>query len=90
METIGMLIGWLVFGLIVGAIARFIHPGRDPMSWGGTLILGVVGSFVGGGIAYIFNFGTSLLQPANWIMSILGAVLLLAVVSFATKNRATT
>ena len=82
-----MLIGWLVFGLVAGAIARFIHPGPDPMSWAGTLILGVLGSFVGGGIAYLFGWGNSLLQPANWIMSILGAVLLLFIGVFATKRK---
>jgi len=41
------IIGWLVFGLIVGAIAKLLMPGRDPGGWIVTILLGVAGSFVG-------------------------------------------
>ncbi len=57
MGTIGMIISWAVFGLVAGAIARLLHPGRDPMGWFGTMLLGILGSFLGGGAAYLLGFG---------------------------------
>ena len=45
------IIGWLLFGLIVGAIAKFLMPGRDPGGWIVTILLGIAGSFVGGFLA---------------------------------------
>jgi uncharacterized membrane protein YeaQ/YmgE (transglycosylase-associated protein family) len=42
------IIGWIVIGLIAGAIARWLMPGPDPMGWLGTIVLGIVGSLVGG------------------------------------------
>jgi uncharacterized membrane protein YeaQ/YmgE (transglycosylase-associated protein family) len=61
------LITWLVVGLIVGAIARFIVPGPDPMGWIGTIILGIVGSFVGGFLASLLFAGQAIVQPAGWV-----------------------
>jgi uncharacterized membrane protein YeaQ/YmgE (transglycosylase-associated protein family) len=72
------IIGWVLFGLIAGAIARFLHPGLDAMGFGGTIILGVLGSLLGGGIAYLLHLGTSPYQPGGWIMSVIGALILLA------------
>lgn len=86
MNTIGMLIGWAIFGLVAGAIARLLYPGRDPMGIFATMLLGILGSFLGGGIAYLFGFGTSPAQPGGWIMSILGAIILLAIGVFATRR----
>ena len=40
------IITWIIFGAIIGAIARFIMPGRDPMGWVGTIVLGIVGAIV--------------------------------------------
>ncbi len=45
---IGFIIGLIVIGLVAGALARLLVPGRDPMSIGATIVLGIVGSFVGG------------------------------------------
>jgi uncharacterized membrane protein YeaQ/YmgE (transglycosylase-associated protein family) len=53
MGTVFHIIGWAVFGLIVGAIARFLVPGKQPMSLLMTALLGVVGSLVGGGISWL-------------------------------------
>lgn len=74
---IGSIIGWIVFGLIAGAIARLLIPGRDPMGWITTMVLGIIGSLVGGFIAYALKLGTGTYDPAGWILSILGAVLAL-------------
>ena len=48
---IGFIIGLIIVGLIAGALARLLVPGRDPMGIGATIILGIVGSFVGGFLA---------------------------------------
>ena len=75
---IASLISWLVFGLIVGAIARFLMPGSQSMGWLMTIVLGIVGSFAGGALsALIFGTSAGVVQPSGWIMSILGALIVL-------------
>jgi uncharacterized membrane protein YeaQ/YmgE (transglycosylase-associated protein family) len=69
------LVGQVVFGLIVGAIAKFIMPGRDGGGIFITAIIGMVGSIIGT-MAGRFFFGAY--YAAGWIMSILGAILVLA------------
>ena len=79
------ILGWLLFGLIVGAIAKFLMPGRDPGGWIVTILLGIAGSFVGGFLA------TTLLgrgeQTAGWIGSIIGAMLLLFIYRLIVGRR---
>jgi uncharacterized membrane protein YeaQ/YmgE (transglycosylase-associated protein family) len=70
------IIGWIVFGAIVGIIARFLMPGRDPMGWIMTILLGIAGSVVGGFLLGLLLSGRGT-DPTGWIGSILGAVLLL-------------
>jgi uncharacterized membrane protein YeaQ/YmgE (transglycosylase-associated protein family) len=72
------IIGWIVFGLIVGIVARFLMPGEQPMGFILTILLGVAGSFFGGLIANLLQGGT-VTEPraVGWIGSILGAILLL-------------
>ena len=69
-------IGWLVAGLIVGALAKLVMPGNDPGGIIVTIVLGIVGAMVGGGIGRVLGLYAPG-EPAGWIMSILGAVLLL-------------
>ena len=72
------VISWLVFGLIVGAVARLLLPGRQGMGWIMTIILGIVGSFAGGALSsVVFPSAEGFVQPSGWIMSILGAVIVL-------------
>ena len=85
---IGSLIGWVIFGLVAGLVGRAIHPGQDSLGIGSTIMLGVIGSLIGGGIAYALKLGTSPYQPGGWIMSIVGAVVVLAFGFFATRQRA--
>ena len=76
------IVSWIVFGLIVGALARFLMPGRQSMGWIITIALGVVGSFTGGALSsFIFGNGEGLVRPSGWIMSILGALIVLFVYS---------
>ena len=82
------IIGWCVFGLIVGAVSRFLLPGKDPMSWLMTGLTGVAGSFAFGLIFFlIFGNETGSVQPAGFIGSVVGAVLVLLGVRYAKANR---
>jgi len=66
---------WIVFGAIVGAIARMIYPGDEGMNFIGTIFIGVVGSFIGGMINWLFGWGSSLISGSGFIMSTIGAVI---------------
>jgi len=81
------LIGWALFGLVAGAIARFLHPEFDSMGMLGTMMLGILGSMLGGGVAYLLHLGVSPYEPGGWIMSILGAIVLLVMGVFGTRPR---
>lgn len=73
------LVIWLVVGLIAGALARFLVPGRDPMGWLGTLILGLVGSLVGGFLGNLISGREFDISTAGLIGSIIGAIIALLV-----------
>ena len=73
------LIVWLLAGLIVGFLARMLVPGPDPMGWLGTIVLGIVGSLVGGFLANLLFNGQAIVQPAGWLGSIIGAVIVLLI-----------
>ncbi len=72
------IIGWILFGLLVGLIARAVVPGSQKMGCLGTMLLGVAGSFLGGAIGYLLQ-GGSLVQSSGWIGSVIGAIILLAI-----------
>ena len=73
------IIGWIIIGLIAGAIARWIMPGPDPMGWLGTIVLGIVGSLVGGTLLnLLFNGGLDL-SAAGMLGALLGALIVLYV-----------
>lgn len=73
------IIVWIVVGLIAGALARLIMPGRDPMGLLMTIVLGIIGSFVGGFVSnLIFHYGSrDTFHPAGLIMSVIGAIVVL-------------
>jgi uncharacterized membrane protein YeaQ/YmgE (transglycosylase-associated protein family) len=79
------ILGWLLFGLVVGAIAKFLMPGRDPGGWIVTILLGIAGSFVGGFLASMLGHGE---QTAGWIGSIIGAIVLLFIYRLIVGRRA--
>ena len=85
------IVTWIVFGAIVGIIARFVMPGRDPMGWVGTIVLGIIGSFVGGFLAQLLFAGNASLPPpsAGWIGSIVGALIVLAIYRYSQGRRVT-
>ncbi|OLC54841.1 MAG: transglycosylase [Chloroflexi bacterium 13_1_40CM_4_68_4] len=77
MDIIG-IIGFIIVGAIVGVIARFLVPGPDPMGWVGTIVLGIVGSFVGGFLLNLLS-GSATISPAGWLGSIVGAIIVLLI-----------
>jgi len=72
---IGVL-GWIVFGLIVGAVAKLVMPGRDPGGIIVTMLLGMAGALVGGWLGQAFGWYRPN-EGAGFFMSLLGAILLL-------------
>ena len=79
---LGLIISLLIVGLIAGALARLVVPGRQDLSIVGTIVLGVVGSFVGGFLGYLIfhkDAGGGFLQPAGIIGSVIGAIIVLLV-----------
>jgi uncharacterized membrane protein YeaQ/YmgE (transglycosylase-associated protein family) len=81
------LIGTLIVGLVVGLIARALKPGDDSMGWIMTIVLGVVGSLVAGYAGRALGWYQPG-QPAGWIASVIGAIVLLVLWGFVAKRRA--
>ncbi len=72
------IIWTIIVGLIVGILARWFYPGTIPMAWWLTALIGIGGSIVGGFISsLIWKSPDGSFHPAGWIMSILGAMILL-------------
>ena len=79
------VIGWIIFGLIVGIIAKFLMPGRDPGGFIITTLLGIAGALVGGflgGLLGLYGQG----DPVGYIMAVLGSIVLLLIYRMASRN----
>lgn len=77
---IGFVVSLIIIGLIAGAIARLLIPGKQKISIPMTILVGVIGSFIGGFLAYVLfhqDGQNGFLQPSGIIGSIIGAVLVL-------------
>jgi uncharacterized membrane protein YeaQ/YmgE (transglycosylase-associated protein family) len=83
---VGILI-WLLIGLIAGALARFLVPGRDPMGFLGTVVLGLIGSFVGGFLGNLVTDGEFDVTASGLVGSVIGAIVALLIYrSVRTRN----
>ena len=72
------IVGWIIFGLIVGIVAKFLMPGRDPGGFVITAVLGIVGAVLGGLIGRAVGwYGEG--DPIGFVMAVIGAIILLAV-----------
>lgn len=82
-------IGWIVLGLIAGAIAKAILPGKQGGGWLATLLLGVVGAVVGGWLgSMIFNVGIDeFWSVSTWLLAIGGALIVLIIWGLITGRR---
>ena len=77
----------LLFGLIVGVLARWLVPGKEPGGWLASIVLGILGSVVGGYVGRFLGVSAEG-EPAGFLLSVAGAVLLLAGYHFITERRA--
>jgi uncharacterized membrane protein YeaQ/YmgE (transglycosylase-associated protein family) len=87
---LGLIITLILVGLIAGALARLLVPGRDPMGIGATILLGIVGSFIGGFLGYVLFHKDSqdgFFQPSGLIGSVIGAIIALLVYRRVGSNR---
>jgi len=82
------VIGWIIFGVIVGAVAKLLMPGRDPGGFIVTMLLGIAGALVGGFLGRALGwYGPN--DGAGFVMSLLGAVVLLFIYRMATRRQHT-
>jgi uncharacterized membrane protein YeaQ/YmgE (transglycosylase-associated protein family) len=86
---LGLIVTIIVIGLIAGALARLVVPGRQDLSILMTIVLGIVGSFVGGFLGYLIfhkDAQNGFLQPSGIIGSFIGAVIVLLIWTRVGKN----
>lgn len=83
----GDLLVWALFGLVVGALAKLLMPGNDPGGIIVTILIGIVGSLVGGYIGRVLGLYAPG-QAGGFVMSIIGAMVLLFLYRMVTKSRA--
>ena len=72
------IIGWILFGLVVGIVGKFLMPGRDPGGFIITILLGIAGALIGGFIGQSLGFYREG-EPAGFIMAVLGSIILLLI-----------
>jgi len=82
------ILGWVLFGLVVGIVAKLVMPGKDPGGIIITILLGIVGALIGGFLGQALGlYQTG--EPAGFIGATLGAILVLWVYRMATRRRVT-
>ncbi len=80
------ILSWILFGLVIGIIAKLLMPGRDPGGFIITILLGVAGALLGGFLGQAMGlYGPN--ESAGWLVSILGAVILLALYRMMVRRR---
>jgi len=80
------ILTWILSGLVIGVIAKLLMPGKDPGGFIITMLLGIAGALVGGFIGRAMGFYDPN-EPAGWIVSILGAIILLALYRMLVRRR---
>ena len=80
------ILGWIVFGLVVGVIAKLLMPGRDPGGFILTILLGIAGALVGGFVGQslgLYQPG----EPAGFVMAVIGSIVLLLIYRLVVGRR---
>jgi uncharacterized membrane protein YeaQ/YmgE (transglycosylase-associated protein family) len=83
--NVNNILSWIGSGLFIGFVARFLLPGSDArLGWIGTILAGIVGSFVGGYLGSLYRKGpaNASFSPASFLMSVLGTIVVLLVLRF--------
>jgi uncharacterized membrane protein YeaQ/YmgE (transglycosylase-associated protein family) len=82
------IISWIVFGLIAGALAKWIMPGKDPAGCIVTIVIGVVGAFLGGYVGTFLGMGTvDAFNIRSFFLAVVGGVLLLAIYRMVIQKK---
>jgi uncharacterized membrane protein YeaQ/YmgE (transglycosylase-associated protein family) len=87
--VVGFIITMIIVGIVAGYLARLLVPGRDPMGFLQTVLLGIVGSFIGGFLGYVLfdkDIEEGALQASGVVGSIIGAVIALLVYNAASRR----
>ena len=82
------ILGWIVFGLVVGIVAKFVMPGRDPGGFIITALIGIVGAVVGGFVGRSIGLYTEG-DPVGFVMAVIGSIILLAIYRLTIGRTAT-
>ena len=80
------ILGWILFGLIIGALAKLAMPGRDPGGIIVTMLIGIAGAVLGGFVGRAMGFYSEG-EPAGWIMAFIGAIVLLVIYRMMVGRR---
>jgi len=81
------VIGYILFGLVVGVVGKLIMPGRDPGGFIITILLGIAGALVGGFLGRSLRmYGEG--EPAGFVMAVIGSIILLAIYRMVAGRRA--
>ena len=81
------ILWWIVFGLVVGIVAKFLMPGNDPGGIFLTIVLGIIGAILGGWVGRVMGFYREG-EPAGFLMAVVGAVIVLAIYRLVAPGRA--
>jgi uncharacterized membrane protein YeaQ/YmgE (transglycosylase-associated protein family) len=87
---LGFIIAMIIIGVIAGYLGRLLVPGPDPMSVVQTIVLGIIGSFVGGFLGYVLfdkDVGDGALQPSGIVGAILGTIVVLLIYRAVGRGR---
>jgi uncharacterized membrane protein YeaQ/YmgE (transglycosylase-associated protein family) len=81
------VIGWILFGLVVGIIGKLLMPGRDPGGFILTIVLGIAGALLGGFVGRSLGmYGEG--EPAGFVMAVIGSIILLVIYRLVAGRRA--
>jgi uncharacterized membrane protein YeaQ/YmgE (transglycosylase-associated protein family) len=79
MTVLGLIVSLIIIGLIAGAVARLLVPGKQDLSIPMTIVIGIIGSFVGGFLGYLIFHNHGFFQPSGIIGSVIGAIIVLLI-----------